>query len=153
MSAGSLAEPTTTKSLYMTSKRFTPPAIGHELLFRGLSCTNSTSPSPFRAFLMAWPVPTATTRTSMPVFFVKAGSMCLKRPEFSVDVVDWTMMNLPVPCPSAASRRARLTRRPSVAAPASALEPKSFMRQPPKRLLAADRCKRVPFARRQAAEP
>ena len=44
---------------------------------------------------MAWPVPTATTRTSMPVLAVNIGSRCLKSPEFSVEVVDCTMMNLP----------------------------------------------------------
>ena len=97
MPAGSLAGPTTMKSLYMTSKRFTPPPSATNFSSDGLSCTNSTSPSPLTAFLMAWPVPTATTRTSMPVFFVNIGRMCLKRPEFSVDVVDCTMMNLSGP--------------------------------------------------------
>ena len=51
--AGSLAGPTTTKSLYITSKRFTPQPSATNFSSEGLSCTNSTSPSPFWAFLMA----------------------------------------------------------------------------------------------------
>ncbi len=41
----------------------------------------------------AWPVPTATTRTSTPLFFVYAGSRCLNRPDCSVEVVEATVMN------------------------------------------------------------
>ncbi len=41
----------------------------------------------------ACPVPSATTLTSMPVFFWNAGSMCLKRPDCSVEVVEATVMN------------------------------------------------------------
>ena len=51
-----------------------------------------TSASPLRARRMAWPVPTATTRTSMPVFASKVGSILSNRPEFAVDVVEATTM-------------------------------------------------------------
>jgi len=40
----------------------------------------------------ACPVPTATTRTSRPVSFVKAGSRCENNPDCSVDVVDATVI-------------------------------------------------------------
>ena len=43
-------------------------------------------------FLSTGPVPTATTRTSIPVFLVKSGRICSNSPEFCVEVVDWTMM-------------------------------------------------------------
>ena len=50
----------------------------------------SPSASPRRPVSSAWPVPTATTRTSMPVACLKAGSNCLNRPDCSVEVVDAT---------------------------------------------------------------
>ena len=93
MPAGSAGGPTTTKSLYITSKRSTPPPSAMNFSSAALACTSSTSPSPFSAFLIAWPVPTATTRTSIPVFLVNSGSSTSNRPEFCVEVVDCTMMN------------------------------------------------------------
>ena len=92
--AGSPLGPTMTKSLYMTSKRFTPWPSATNCSSSGLACTNSTSPSPLRAFLIAWPVPTATTRTSIPVLSWNSGSRWPNSPDCSVEVVDWTMMNL-----------------------------------------------------------
>jgi hypothetical protein len=41
----------------------------------------------------ACPVPSATTRTSIPVFFWKIGSKCLNIPDCSVEVVEATVMN------------------------------------------------------------
>ena len=92
--AGSEGGPTMTKSLYITSKRATPSPSATNFSSAVLACTKRTSPSPFAAFLIACPVPTATTRTSIPVFPVNVGRMWSKRPEFRVDVVDWTTMNL-----------------------------------------------------------
>ena len=57
------------------------------------ACTNTTSASPRRAMSSACPVPSATTRTSMPVFFWKTGSRCLNSPDCSVEVVEATVMN------------------------------------------------------------
>ena len=54
------------------------------------------SDAPLRAFLMACPVPTATTRTSMPLRSVNTGRMWSNRPLFWVDVVDCTTMNSPL---------------------------------------------------------
>jgi hypothetical protein len=42
----------------------------------------------------ACPVPSATTRTLMPVSFSNSGRMWPNRPDCSVDVVDDTTMNL-----------------------------------------------------------
>ena len=42
----------------------------------------------------AWPVPTATTRTLMPVFFVNSGRMWPNKPDCSVDVVEATVIDL-----------------------------------------------------------
>src|SRR5262249_26735681 len=53
-----------------------------------------TAPCLFPAFLTVGRVPTATTRTSIPVFLVNSGRICSNRPEFCVEVVDCTMMNL-----------------------------------------------------------
>ena len=64
-----------TKSLYIRSKRATPWPSATNRSSAALACTSRTSPSPFAAFLIAWPVPTATTRTSMPVFPVNIGRM------------------------------------------------------------------------------
>ena len=36
----------------------------------------------------AWPVPKATTFTSSPLTFLKAGNKCANKPDCSVDVVD-----------------------------------------------------------------
>src|SRR5262249_6496944 len=92
MPAGSAWGPTMMKSLYMTSKRFTPKPSATNCSSDFLSCTNSTSASPFLARSMAWPVPLATTRTSMPVFLVKIGSRYSNSPESCVEVVDATTM-------------------------------------------------------------
>src|SRR5882724_595264 len=92
MPAGSACGPTMMKSLYMTSKRFTPKPSATNCSSDFLSCTNSTSASPFLARSMAWPVPLATTRTSMPVFFVNNGSRYSNSPESWVEVVDATTM-------------------------------------------------------------
>ena len=73
--AGSAGGPTMTKSLYITSKRTTPCPSATNFSSADLACTSRTSPSPFAAFLIACPVPTATTRTSIPVFSVNLGRM------------------------------------------------------------------------------
>jgi hypothetical protein len=91
--AGSAAGPTITKSLNITSWRpvAKPSATNRRSASR--SWTSTTSASPRRAVSSAWPVPSATTRTSMPVCFVNAGSRCLNSPDCSVEVVDATTMN------------------------------------------------------------
>ncbi len=71
-----------TKSLYMTSRRWTPKPSATYFSSDGLWWTSSTSASPLRAKRMAWPVPTATTRTWIPVFFLNRGSMWSNNPEF-----------------------------------------------------------------------
>ena len=60
--------------------------------------------APRRAMSIAWPVPTATTLTSTPVAFVKAGSRCGNRPDCSVDVVDAIVI---VPAQAAVAKAAR----------------------------------------------
>ena len=72
--AGSLFGPISTKSLYMTGKRFTPNPSATNFSSAAWSCTNTTSASPRRAMSSAWPVPSATTRTLMPVSFSNSGS-------------------------------------------------------------------------------
>ena len=91
--AGSDFGPMMTKSLYMTGKRCTPWPSRRNCSSADFACTNTTSASPRRARSSAWPVPSATTRTSMPVFCSKIGRMCLKSPDCSVEVVDATVMN------------------------------------------------------------
>ena len=103
--AGSEGGPTMTKSLCITSKRAFPWPSATNFSSTVLACTKRTSPSPFAAFLIACPVPTATTRTSIPVFPVNIGRMWSKRPEFRVDVVDWTTMNLSSPAAGPAAAR------------------------------------------------
>jgi hypothetical protein len=90
--AGSAFGPMTTKSLYMTSWRLTPKPSAMNFSSAALSCTKTTSASPRRAMSSAWPVPSATTRTLMPLAFSKAGSRWPKRPDCSVEVVDDTVM-------------------------------------------------------------
>src|SRR6266851_4082126 len=90
--AGSLVGPISTKSLYMTSRRPTPKPAATKASSDGVSWTSSTSASPCSPSLSAWPVPTATTRTAMPVFLVKAGRRWPKRPDCSVEVVEATVM-------------------------------------------------------------
>ena len=91
--AGSEAGPTITKSLYMRSNRSTPNPPATNASSAGFACTSSTSASPLRALRSACPVPTATTRTSMPDSAVNRGRIWSSRPEFRVEVVDWTTMN------------------------------------------------------------
>ena len=106
--AGSLFGPISTKSLYMTGKRFTPEPFGDEFLLRRRSWTNATSASPRRAMSSAWPVPSATTRTLIPVSFSNNGNRCPNRPDCSVDVVEATTMNLScAPARKAERRKAR----------------------------------------------
>src|SRR5499433_2467844 len=59
-----------------------------------LACTKTTSASPRRAVSSAWPVPRATTLTTMPVFCLNSGRMWPKRPESCVDVVEATTIDL-----------------------------------------------------------
>src|SRR5262245_39769306 len=75
MPAGSAFGPMTTKSLYITSKRFTPKPSATNFSSCGLACTNTTSASPRLAVSSAWPVPCATTFTSMPVLALNSGRM------------------------------------------------------------------------------
>ena len=69
-----------------------------------LAWTNTTSASPRRAMSSAWPVPSATTRTWIPVFFSNSGSRCLNSPDCSVEVVEATVMKF---CASATRRDAQ----------------------------------------------
>src|SRR5262249_253128 len=57
-------------------------------------CARAESASPRRAVLSAWPVPWATTLTSMPVLALNSGRMWPNRPESCVEVVDATTMDL-----------------------------------------------------------
>src|SRR6516162_999651 len=59
-----------------------------------LACTKTTSASPRRAVSSAWPVPRATTLTTMPVFCLNSGRMWPKRPESCVEVVEATTIDL-----------------------------------------------------------
>src|SRR5262245_37499690 len=59
-----------------------------------LACTKATSASPRRAMSSAWPVPRATTLTSMPVFCLNSGRMKPYSPESCVEVVEATTMDL-----------------------------------------------------------
>src|SRR5215468_4530687 len=71
-----------------------------------LACTKTTSASPWRAMLSAWPVPLATTFTSMPVLALNSGRMWRNRPESSVEVVEATTMLLSCAAASAGISRA-----------------------------------------------
>ena len=81
MPAGSLLGPIRTKSLYITSKRLTPKPCSTNFSSCALAWTKTTSASPRRPASSAWPVPCATTLTSIPDFAVNKGSMWSKRPE------------------------------------------------------------------------
>src|SRR5215831_18860759 len=59
-----------------------------------LACTKTTSASPRSAVLSAWPVPWATTLTTMPVLALNSGRMRPNKPESCVDVVEATRMDL-----------------------------------------------------------
>ena len=58
----------------MTGRRFTPKPSATNFSSAAWSWTNTTSASPRRAMSSAWPVPSATTRTLMPVSFSNIGS-------------------------------------------------------------------------------
>ena len=92
-SAGSASGPTITKSLYITSSRSTPCPSATNFSSEGLWWTRRTSASPLLAIRMALPVPTATTRTPMPVCSRNPGRRTSNSPEFSVEVVEATVMN------------------------------------------------------------
>jgi hypothetical protein len=77
-----------TKSLYMTDWRLRPKPSATNFSSATVSCTKTTSASPRRAMSSAWPVPRATTLTSMPVAFLNSGSRCVNRPDCSVEVVE-----------------------------------------------------------------
>src|SRR5512143_3626395 len=85
--AGSSGGPRRTKSLYMTSRRFTPKPDATNLSSRVRAWTNTTSTSPASPSLSAFPVPTATTSTLQPNFYSKGGRSTDRSPEFSVEVV------------------------------------------------------------------
>src|SRR5262245_8416777 len=67
MLAGSSFGPMMIKSLYITEWRFKPNPSAMNFSSASLACTKTTSASPRRAVLSAWPVPWATTLTTMPV--------------------------------------------------------------------------------------
>src|SRR5215831_5633677 len=94
MLAGSSFGPMMTKSLYITEWRFTPCPSAMNFSSASLACTKSTSAPPRRAMSSAWPVPRATTLTSMPVFCLNSGRMWPNRPESCVEVVEATTMDL-----------------------------------------------------------
>ena len=70
MLAGSALGPISTKSLYITGKRFTPKPSARNFSSSDFACTNTTSTSPRRAVSSACPVPSATTFTPILVFAV-----------------------------------------------------------------------------------
>src|SRR5262245_3566732 len=94
MLAGSSFGPMMIKSLYITEYRFTPNPSAMNFSSASLACTKTTSASPRRAVLSAWPVPWATTFTSMPVLALNSGRMWPNRPESCVEVVDATTIDL-----------------------------------------------------------
>ena len=81
MPAGSDFGPTRTKSLYMTGKRFVLKPSDRNFSSADFACTNTTSASPRRPVSSAWPVPCATTFTSMPVLALNNGRIWPNRPE------------------------------------------------------------------------
>ena len=99
--AGSAAGPTSTKSLYMTGTRLRPKPSATNFSSATWSCTKTTSASPRRAMSSAWPVPTATTRTSMPLAALKLGSRCANRPDCSVEVVEAMTIDFAASCAAA----------------------------------------------------
>src|SRR5580704_2556618 len=90
--AGSSLGPTRTKSLYMTPRRSMPLPSATNLSSPARSCTRSASASPRSPMASACPVPTATTRTSIPVASRKIGIKWPKRPDSSVEVVEASVM-------------------------------------------------------------
>src|SRR5262249_9528700 len=71
---------------------FDAETVGDEFLLLGLGMRVSASPR--RPVSSAWPVPCATTFTSMPVLALNSGRMWPNRPESCVDVVEATTMDL-----------------------------------------------------------
>src|SRR5713101_4106149 len=94
MPAGSLFGPIRTKSLYITGYRFTPKPSVTNFSSCSLACTNTTSASPRRPVSSAWPVPCATTFTSIPVLALNSGRMWPNSPESCVDVVEAATIDL-----------------------------------------------------------
>ena len=92
--AGSDFGPISTKSLYMTPKRFTPKPSATNFSSCDLACTNTTSASPRLPVSSACPVPCAMTFTSMPVLALNFGRMNPNSPESCVEVVDATTIDL-----------------------------------------------------------
>ena len=90
--AGSSAGPRMTKSLNMTSRRNRPWPEATKASSESRSWTSSASTSPRRPSARAWPVPTATTRTAIPVRAVKRGSRKSSSPESRVEVVEARVM-------------------------------------------------------------
>ena len=97
--AGSADGPTMTKSLYITLRLSMPNPVATNAFSAWGSCTKSASASPWRASRMAWPVPTAITRTVTPVALVNRGRMWPNSPEFCVEVVEATVMNVSAATP------------------------------------------------------
>src|SRR5512139_3013559 len=81
----------------------------------GLAWTNSTSASPRRPVSSAWPVPCATTFTSIPVWALNNGRIWPNMPESCVEVVEATTIDLSCACTgetaSMAMVAARMNRR------------------------------------------
>ena len=109
--AGSSAGPTMTKSLYITSTRSTPKPSATKASSAGREWTKTMSASPRLPVSSAWPVPCATTRTSIPLIASNSGRMWPKRPEASVEVVEATVMKRSCAAAGAAtSNDSRITR-------------------------------------------
>ena len=85
--AGSALGPTSTKSLYITSRRFTPNPCATNRSSSGRLCTSTTSTSPFSPSFIALPVPTEITCTLSPLSDSNFGSRKRSNPELSVLVV------------------------------------------------------------------
>ena len=107
--AGSLFGPISTKSLYITGNRLTPSPSARNFSSAAFAWTKTTSASPRRARSSAWPVPSATTRTLMPVSFSKMGRRKPNRPDCSVDVVEATVMKRSCACAAGDGEREQQT--------------------------------------------
>src|SRR5262249_34987518 len=94
MLAGSSFGPMIKKSLYITEYSFSANPFAMNFSSVSPACTKTISVSPRRAVSSAWPVPRATTLTTMPVFCLNSGRMWPKRPESCVDVVEATTIDL-----------------------------------------------------------
>ena len=85
--AGSLAGPTSTKSLCITNRRCPAVPSATNACSAAGECTSSTSASPRRPSSMAWPLPTASVLTCHPLSRVNCGSSSSSSPESWVLVV------------------------------------------------------------------